>query len=109
MIELVIYHRMLLSFDGTIKENLVFEKKGVQRADAKGIERGAIILSGWELKRRLQHRDWREKEPACQVEKSKDLHWRDCGFRMPNLLFLDEATSAMDNLTEEKCNESSHA
>ena len=87
-------------FDGTIKENLVFDKDvtGEQMVDAlnkvqlsylvESLEKGldteigekGICLSGGEKQRLALARLW---------------------FENPELVILDEATSAMDNLTEE--------
>lgn len=87
-------------FDGTIKENLVFDKDvtGEQMVDALNKVQLSYLVES--LEKGLDT-EIGEKGTCLSGGEKQRLALARLWFENPELVILDEATSAMDNLTEE--------
>ena len=87
-------------FDGTIKENLVFDKDvtGEQMVDALNKVQLSYLVES--LEKGLDT-EIGEKGTCLSGGEKQKLALARLWFENPELVILDEATSAMDNLTEE--------
>lgn len=87
-------------FDGTIRENLVFDKQEEDGQMIEALER--VQLSDLLLKNELGLEAEIGERGACLSGGEKQrLALARLWFESPEVVILDEATSAMDNLTEE--------
>ena len=87
-------------FDGTIKENLVFDKDviGEQMVDALNKVQLSHLV---EILEKGLDTEIGEKGTCLSGGEKQRLALARLWFENPELVILDEATSAMDNLTEE--------
>ena len=87
-------------FDGTIKENLVFEKKVLEEQMLKALSEVQLSYLVENLAEGLDT-EIGEKGTCLSGGEKQRLALARLWFEDSELVILDEATSAMDNLTEE--------
>lgn len=87
-------------FDGTIKENLVFEKNVPEEQMLKVLRKVHLFDLVEKLTEGL-NTEIGEKGTCLSGGEKQRLALARLWFETPELVILDEATSAMDNLTEE--------
>ncbi len=87
-------------FDGTIKENLVFEKKVLQKQMLNALNKVQLSYFVENLAEGLDT-EIGEKGTCLSGGEKQRLALARLWFEDSELVILDEATSAMDNLTEE--------
>lgn len=87
-------------FDGTIKENLVFEKKVLEEQMLKALNEVQLSYLVENLAEGLDT-EIGEKGTCLSGGEKQRLALARLWFEDSELVILDEATSAMDNLTEE--------
>lgn len=87
-------------FDGTIKENLVFEKKVPEEQMREALREVQLSHLVENLTEGLDT-EIGEKGTCLSGGEKQRLALARLWFETPELVILDEATSAMDNLTEE--------
>ena len=88
-------------FDGTIQENLVFEKKVSKEQMLKALSEVQLSYLAGNLKEGF-NTEIGEKGTCLSGGEKQRLALARLWFQDAELVVLDEATSAMDNLTEEK-------
>lgn len=88
-------------FDGTIQENLVFEKKVSKEQMLKALSEVQLSYLAGNLKEGF-NTEIGEKGTCLSGGEKQRLALARLWFQDTELVILDEATSAMDNLTEEK-------
>ena len=88
-------------FDGTIQENLVFEKKVSKEQMLKALSEVQLSYLVGNLKEGF-NTEIGEKGTCLSGGEKQRLALARLWFQDAELVILDEATSAMDNLTEEK-------
>lgn len=87
-------------FDGTIKENLVFEKNVSEEQMLDALSEVQLSHLVENLAEGL-NTEIGEKGTCLSGGEKQRLAFARLWFENPELVILDEATSAMDNLTEE--------
>ena len=87
-------------FDGTIQENLVFEKKVSKEQMLKALSEVQLSYLAGNLKEGF-NTEIGEKGTCLSGGEKQRLALARLWFQNAELVVLDEATSAMDNLTEE--------
>ena len=87
-------------FDGTIQENLVFEKKVSKEQMLKALSEVQLSYLAGNLKEGF-NTEIGEKGTCLSGGEKQRLALARLWFQDAELIILDEATSAMDNLTEE--------